>query len=76
MQLPPDFLFVVSMSYVNLPVNEQTNKIEAWVGWFGNATINENKESELSNIAQEIEHITRENLLFKKNVELFYPQFK
>jgi len=72
MQLPPDFLFVVSMSYVNLPVNEQTKKIDAFEGWFGNATINENKESELSNIAQEIEHITGENLLFKKNVELFY----
>lgn len=72
MQLAPDFLFVVSLSYVNLPVNEQTNKIEAWEDWFGNATINENKESELSNIAQEIDHITGENLLFKKNVELFY----
>ena len=70
-QLPPNLLLLVSLSYVNQPMEKQTDKIEKWLDFFGSASINANSASDRTNTTQ-VKKISKGNLIFLKNVELLY----
>lgn len=70
--LPEDFLMLVSISYAESPITNQTRKINSWVDWFVNSSTPKNGDLETSKFPKEIEQITMENSVIIKNVMLLY----
>lgn len=73
LELPADFLMIVSISFANLPVPDQTSEIISWKNWFVNSDKAANIVLLTSDIPIKVEHIKIESSVFIKNVELFYP---
>lgn len=73
LDLPSDFLMLVSLSFAKLPVPDQTKQIDSWRSWFANSGSTENSNLPASAALKKVDQINKENSIFTKNVGLLYP---
>jgi hypothetical protein len=71
-ELAEEFLMLVSISFANLAMPNQTSKINSWNDWFVNSSKTVEGDLETSKFPKEVEHIAMESSIFIKNLEFLY----